>query len=329
MKVPVLNKYIKSKNTFVERKLPNPGRLFVKKGDKVNSFDQIGETTYIKEREEITYTGKVLRSVGDRVYSGDVIAVGKKYLIKKLEYKTTISGRIKEIDTKNKKVTIEGLSKRFTLISGVSGEVMETLNEQSVLIKTKAMLAKVVAGSGKEVAGQLLVLGDGSSNTVEENAVTNAVLGKIVVARLMGLSAIKKAQALGAIGFILGGVEYLDFKKLVQEEVSLLVVEGFGSFPINSYFFDYLKTIQDKFCILRTYENMFLVPEEENFGIDVQSPDFRYFEKEVKVGDLVQVFRRSHYTQVGKIVEIGDETLKVDLSGSILELHPDEVGLLS
>ncbi len=328
MQIPVLNKYLKSKSTYVERKLPNPGRLFVKKGDKVNSFDQIGEATYIKDYEEIIYNGKAIRSVGDRVYAGDTVALGKKFFIKKVEYKTTISGRIKDIDIKNKKIIIEGLSKRFLLISGVSGEVMETLDNQSVLIKTKALLVKVVSGSGKEVAGQIIVLGDSSGGIIEENDISNEVLGKIVIARLMSLPAIKKAQALGAIGFLVGGIEYLDFKKLVQEDVSVLVAEGFGAFPINNYFFEYLKSIQNKFCILRTYERMLLIPEEYNFGSDPSLPNFKYFEKEVQIGDIVQVFRRSYYTQVGKVVQISNEHLDVDLNGITLKLYPDEVGLL-
>ena len=217
MKIPVLKKYIGKEDVFIERRLPSIGNVYVKIGDEVNSFDTIGEASIVKEAEKIQYKGKLLIKRNQRVYPGDVISVSSK-LFKKEEIKSTISGRVSEIDKKTQTVYLEGLSNIYNLIAGVKGVVVDVCDSKSVLIKTPATIVKAVEGCGDEVAGELKFIDD---DVLSESEVTDDVRGKILVVNRIDSGSLSKAKVMGAIGFIIASCEYVDFIKYREEKTNL------------------------------------------------------------------------------------------------------------
>ncbi|PIR43459.1 hypothetical protein COV24_02550 [candidate division WWE3 bacterium CG10_big_fil_rev_8_21_14_0_10_32_10] len=328
MKIPILRKYVEQKESYIERRLPAKGKIFVKKGDKINSFDQIGEASFIRDKERLEYVGEPVKDVGDRVYPGDVIALEKKFLVKKLETVVNISGRIKDIDATKKVISIEGLSTRYNLISGVSGEVVDTLNDESVLIKSSSLVMKCAAGCGSEIGGELVYI-KGEGEVVVEKDISAKVAGKIILVNKIDRSASKKAKILGALGFIIGSCDYATYKKYIEEDLSVVILEGFGNIDIASDLLAYLSKLSSKFCILRTYESMFLLPGEINTGL-IKRDIIEEFETELQVGDLLQIFDTDYYGKSGKVIEIHEDKgiLVVSIDGKEVEIQADKVGLL-
>jgi hypothetical protein len=324
-KVPVLKKYYFDKSAFIERKLPRPGNLLVSTGSVVNSFDKLGEARIVKDTEKVDFSGICKVKKGERVYPGDVLAVAKKYLFSKKEYKTTLSGTVSEIDKTKGTIQIDGLSSNFTLISGVSGEVVDTLDETSILIKSPAVVVKAVAGVGEEVAGELVYIKTG---VLSSEDITERVKGKIVVANTANAGAISKAKALGILGFVLGSLEHVEYTKLDQEDFSILLLEGFGSMPISEPLLNYFKQIDSKFAAIRTYENMLIIPGEDILKI-IPKVRESYFESEITVGDYVQIFNKEHYGKTGKVIEVKTDTVIVVVDGNNIEAPAHMLGVLA
>ena len=328
MKIPVLKKYIGREEVFIERRLPSVGNIYVKIGDEVNSFDTIGEANIVKEAEKISYKGKLIIKRNQRVYPGDVISVNTKFF-KKEEIKSTISGRISEIDEKNHVVFLEGLSNIYNLIAGVKGVVVDVSDSKSVLIKTPATIIKAMEGCGEEVAGELKYINE---DVLSENEVTDDVRGKILIVNRIESNALSKAKVLGAIGFIIASCEYAAFVKYREEKINLLVLEGFGKMSFVKPLVDYLKKLDSIFCVLRSYENMLVLPRvsvNEILGTDLKYKE--HFVTDVKIGDMVQIFIKERYGEFGVVKEIKGDLLAVELSSiqSTIQIPSFSCGLIN
>lgn len=328
MRIPVINKYLFSSNVFVERRLPSQGNLYVKKGDRVHSYDQIGQASFVQESEKIEYSGVLKKEEGDRVYPGDVLALESKLYFNKKEYNSTVSGRVKEINKQEKYILIEGLSRAFNLIAGVSGEVVDTLDHKSVLIKTSAVTVSCVAGSGEEVAGELVYV-KGAKPVVTEKEIQATVAGKILLVNRIESGALKKAKTLGAVGFVIASCDYIDYKKYIEDGISVLIMEGFGSIPINAEIEKYFESFKSKFGILRTYDTMLLIPNDKPESI-VKGEGKDLFLSEAKVGDTVQVFDSKYFGQYFKIEELKEKEniVVIKHEKNVVEIPADKVGLV-
>lgn len=329
MKIKIIKKYVNIPEAFIERRLPTKGNISVKIGELVNSYDQIGEAIYSTDTEKITYTGDLHVKEGDRVYPSDLLASEKKFIVKKIEYRANISGRITKIDEKLSIIEIKSTPKNFTLISGVGGEVVDISNNTSVLIKSPASVARAIAGCGLEVGGEILVLKE--SDLIDDALISEKVAGKIIFANTITDSAVKKARAFGCIGFVLASCEYTQFKKWSSEGVSLIVTEGFGRLQFNTYLVQLLDQLTAKFAVLRTYDKDLVLP------VDKESGKFYFpankneeFETEAKVGDRVYVLSRELFGTVAKILEINENsnTVKLDIKDKSTELNCDLVALI-
>lgn len=325
MNVNLLKKIYFEPNGFIERKLPRPGTLVVKKGDTINSYDKLGDTKIIKDSQTVSYKGRVLVREGQRVYPGDSISEEKKFLVKKDYIKSTISGVVKEIDKEKKIVNIEGLSTTFTLYSGISGEVVDVLENTSVLIKSQSVVIKSVEGTGGEVAGELVYLKD---DKLTDEDITESVRGKIIVANSMDTGAVSKAKTMGAFGFVLASCEYVEYKKYIDEKISVLVIEGFGKMMFSIPLLNYFKKMDSKFGAIRTYEGMLIMPGE-NLEDFLSKPSKNYLEQQLQDGDIVQLFNKEHFGQSGVVKKVKEKTVLVEVDGNSVELSPNVLGIIA
>nr|MBP7859855.1 hypothetical protein [Patescibacteria group bacterium] len=330
MKGIVLNKVIYSDPIFVERMLPTEGKIFVKSGDIVNSYDKIGETLVAKDQEVIKFKGEVLVSVGDKVSKGDILAKERYKFFKFKEFLSPINGKVREIDEKNNQIFIESTMQSFSLISGVDGEVMNVSTSKSVLLKTKGLSLKGVSGFGDEVCGEVLFL---SSNLVGEKDVTENVRGKILVAKGFSPSAVSKAKTFNALGFVFASSQYFEVKKYIEEKTPLIVLEGFGDLPFNPIFKTLFQKFNSLFGILRTYENSLILTGRTLADFDVDFNLNSFFETEILVGDIVQLFNKENFGSIAKVTEIETDKLKVSLiDASVpleIEIDPQNIGIIA
>lgn len=329
MKLKIIKKYVNLPEAFIERRMPAKGKISVKVGETVNSYDQIGEANYSLESEKVTYTGEVAVKEGDRVYPSDLLACEKKYVVKKTEYRTNISGRVAKIDEKSSFIEIKSLPKKFDLISGVTGEVVDVSNNISVLIKSPASVARAVDGCGSEVGGEIIVLKE--SELIDDALISEKVAGKIIFANTITDSAIKKARTFGCTGFVIASCEYSQFKKWSSEDVSLLVTEGFGKLQFNTYLVQLLDQLTSKFALLRTHDKDLVLPvDKENGKFYFPANKKEEFEAEASAGDRVYILSRSLFGTVAKIVQVNEKegTLKLNIRGNTTEIPSDIVALI-
>ena len=318
MKVPIFKKYFEKESVFIERRLPSKGEIYVKIGDAVNSFDTIGIASVVKDRENLKVSGKIMVKLNQRVYPGDVISIEKK-LFTKNKVTSSISGRVCCLDEKRGVVEIEGSSSSYKLIAGVKGEVVDILKNESVLIKTPAVVLKSVAGSGEEVAGELKYF---KGEVVGEELIDESVIGKILVANKIEVGALYKAKTFGASGFVIASCEYSDFLKFIKDKINVLVLEGFGNINFIEPFKKYLESRDSIFAILRTYENFLVIPRESLQKVLGGSATFtNHFLQEIKVGDTVMVFTKQNYGEMAKVTKINSNSLSVLLIKNNVEVE--------
>lgn len=331
MKIQVLNRFHYRDKTLIERALPDSGQIYVKVGQEINSFDEVGECIPPKEEKIIDYTGKLLIELGETLEQGTKISSYRKNFLKTDYIISDVRGKVLSINLQERKLLVAAESnlKVYKLIAGVRGKILDIQPNQSVLIEAPALTMKGLMGVGSEVFGELVYI-EGENSICTDKDIDTNITRKIVVAHKITSGAVSKASALGASGFVVSSCSYDDFRQYSKLNISFLVFNAFGNVNFNAKSTDYFKSLKSKYCILRSYDYSLIVPGQSDLkNFPVAKDMWTGFEADVTVGDLVQVFSSDSYARICKVKKITDDKVVVELDNSVeLSLSPEKVGLV-
>lgn len=197
------------------------------------------------------------------------------------------------------------------LTAGVTGEVVKVLPQKAVLIKSAGVRVRGVFGQGEDGEGEIAILTK-EDESLNVPLIDERVGGKILVCgSLTSLEAAKKAEALLANGVVCGSA---DRHLLPKINLPVLLIEGFGKIPLNSYVYQLLKKVESRHVFLSPDHKELLVAQlfgdkkepQEVFGPLPDGTDTVFVKAEV--GQAVQVFTGNHFGQTGKIKVIHKKT---------------------
>ena len=224
-----------------ERLLPAPGRILVRKGQKVTATDPIGE--YLPRQDfYLVDVARVLGIPAERVNSfiqceagakiaqNDIIA-GPTGFTRKL-IRSPKSGKV--ILAGGGQVLIELDEQALVVPAGFSGEVVDLISDRGVVMETTGALIQGVWGNGLVDFGPLVNLAASPDDELTLEKLDMSQRGAVILAGYCRDSQVlERASQLPIRGLILGGLDTALKDVLFSLAFPVIILEGFGKFAIN------------------------------------------------------------------------------------------------
>lgn len=233
-----------------ERVLPFPGRILVRRGQKVSATDVVAEASHHSEHlliDVVRALGVPLKQVdkyikieeGTPLEKGDLLA-GPVGFLKRRIYSPCL-GQVILVD--NGQILIEVTGKPFHLRAGVPGEVVDFITDKGVTIESTGALIQGVWGNGKIEYGLMSVQAKKPDHVLTVGELDESLRGSILFAGYCDdIGVLRVAEELPLRGLILGSLSTNLLAKAQKLAIPLLVTEGFGRKPLNSVAFKLLST---------------------------------------------------------------------------------------
>lgn len=233
-----------------ERMLPTPGKVLVRKGQRVNPADVLAEAVIAPQHllldigrglgvrpEEADPYIKV--PVGVHIDEGDVVAergtVARRIVRSPKPGKVVVSG--------SGQVLLQVGSNPFELKSGLSGIVVELYPDRGVLIETTGALIQGMWGNGGMDYGLLIVKAKNPKDELRADRLDVSLRGSVVLGGYCGdAEVIRQLDEIPLRGLILGSMSPALIPQALKVKCPVLILDGFGRLPMNHAAFKLLST---------------------------------------------------------------------------------------
>lgn len=224
-----------------ERILPAPGKILVRKGQLVNASDVIGESSG-KPVFSLIQVARILKIpanqvekylqcwIGTELVPGDVIA-GPVGITRRM-IRATHRGNV--VYSSNGQVIIALENPSLQVKAGMAGEVTGFIADYGVVIETTGALVQGVWGNDQVAQSKLHVLANSPEHELVGGELKDELSGKILLAgHCEQAQALERAAQLPIHGLILASLSVSLAVRAAQLPFPLLLLEGFGKFPMN------------------------------------------------------------------------------------------------
>jgi len=271
---------------YLERSLPNKGKLLVNEGEDVFSYTKVGYSKNAAHELIIPKNLKFNPKLKNKKFikSGDLLAFKETtYLF------APFDGYIEE---KNGGRFLVKHQEDFWLLSGVSGFVVKVIPSKSCLIKSSGYKIKFFETSTKQVEGELKVLPN-PSELLEidfmQRYIKNGIGQIVYTGDYLRKSLLEKAIEIGCEGVICGSCDRETLLFAKENNFFVGILSGFGRIPVREKIWKFLKTFKSKYVIVREGSNNLFISElnsdyknESSFtnlkvGLPVIVLDYPYF----------------------------------------------------
>ena len=246
---------------IARRSLPKPGDILVKPGETVNVSQIVGNCDMPGDKAFFNLAmimGVSSRSIprymqvqiGQEVEVGSVIAQKKNWRGKRF-FRAPIAGSVESYNVKTGELIMRRPPICYMLEAGFDGEVLEVHDQQMVDIRTTAHVLLGCFGLIKPSQGKIQVLSEDS--VIEEKHIDGGCCDRIVVSKgAINFAIIRRAMSMGVKGLVAGSISAREFHKYVsagglspdsENQLSVIITEGFGDYQMRDEFWDYLVTL--------------------------------------------------------------------------------------
>jgi len=327
MYVPDVKKLKYSSDVLMERTLPTKGNINAKIGESVEPFTKLGMSK--------ASFGKL--TVGPHLHIAKKKAEGSFF------YKDEEIGRVKSSVVKapfNGYLKREGANfvyeqeeRDYWLLSGVWGDVVNIVDERSILVKTQTVDINLAVCTRVSYAGELIVFPNPTEilemQYLEKFA--KNVAGKVIyIGPFAGMNILQKASELGVGGILAGGVDRKGFTFASETNIFLGIFSGFGQMPTPNFVYAVLKEISNRYVFLEGERNMLRIPVPGDFHEGKDVKEARNIFVELKEEMRVQVFEQPYFGWIGRVKSIQDNNIYVilDESGETVQVkYPNVISL--
>lgn len=233
-----------------QRVLPVPGRVLVRKGQEVAAADTVAQANLAPQHLVLDVARglglpadkaekQVQRKAGERVSEDDVIAgpVG----IAKRVVRAPRPGRIIVIGSGQ--VLLEVDSPPFELRAGIPGEVVSLIPDRGVVIENTGALIQGVWGNDRIDFGLMHVLASQPDEALTAEQLDVSFRGSVILGGYCNQPDVFDSGAdLPLRGLILSSMASSLVPQASSMPYPIIVLEGFGSLPMNAAAFNLLST---------------------------------------------------------------------------------------
>lgn len=250
---------------LARRILPIAGNVLVRPGDKVSMQDVVASTHLPGDVFPINLANLLslqpgdvpkcmLKRVGDKVDPGDVLArTPGIFGMFKTECAAKSPGVIESISNVTGQVIVRGAPIPVEVRAFVTGEVVEVIESQGVVIETEATFIQGIFGIGGETYGRVRMCCKNPRDPLTADKIPSDAAGCLLVGGArMTQDAIHKAIELKASAIISGGIDDQDLKSLLGYDlgvavtgtekigITVIITEGFGEIAMADRTFELL-----------------------------------------------------------------------------------------
>ncbi|MEA3392560.1 MAG: hypothetical protein U9Q91_06235, partial [Candidatus Marinimicrobia bacterium] len=251
------------------RRLPLKGKVIVEMGAKVKAEDVVATTNLpgnvvpvnlanMLNIEAVEIPELLIKKPGDKVEKNDIVAETPGIFgLFKTKAIAPASGTLEAVSSVTGQAIIREAPIPVSVQAYINGKVTGIIENEGVEVSTVASFIQGIFGIGGERRGEIMVITKDTGMPIAEDMISEDCKGKILVGgSFLSYKAFMKAQRLGAIGIVVGGVNYSDIKKIVgydigvaitgQEEIetTLIVTEGFGDVHMADQTFKLLSSLE-------------------------------------------------------------------------------------
>ncbi len=298
-----------------ERRLPVPGKVVARKGQKVSATDTIAEAALSPSHLQLDIARGLGVRVDDadqhiqckpgmQVAEGDILA-GPVGLTRRV-VRSPRSGRIVLVGSGQVLLEIQG--KLFELKAALSGTVASLIPERGAIVETTGALIQGVWGNGNIDSGLMNVLAKEESHTLTADQLDVSYRGSVILAGHVATEdVIKGVTELPLRGLILSSMAPELLTVALKSQIPILLLEGFGFLPMNPVAFKLLSTNSQRDVVVNAeawdiYAGTrpeVIIPLPSSGEVPLPK-DTDYFSS----GQKVRVIRAPHFGEIGILQEI-------------------------
>ena len=176
-----------------ERRLPLPGEVLVKVGDRVKATQVVARTELPGNVESVNVANRLgvppedvpqcmLKKEGDSIQKGEVIAQSKSFFgLFKSSCQATVTGTVETVSSVTGQVLLREPPLPVEVRAYVDGIVTEVLPREGVMVETPATFIQGIFGIGGEIQGELVMVAESPGDILDADRLTEAVRGKVAV----------------------------------------------------------------------------------------------------------------------------------------------------
>jgi hypothetical protein len=303
----------------VERLLPMRGEVLVAAGDWVEPSDVVARCQ-VRGPVQVVDVGTalgiphdraaklVLKSVGDKVQSGDVLAESKGMLGGSRRSCTApVDGQVTAL--RKGWVLIDSSPSTFELRAQMKGQVTGVIPDLGVIITAVGTLIQGAWGSGGEAEGVLRIAVDRPHKPLLARYLDASCNGTLLVAgRILDRHAVEQAAEAKVRGIIVGSVAAKLVPLLQSVPYPTLITEGFGDLPMSQEVFAVLRNSAGREAMLRTGTETSLSAKRPEvlipLKVEGELPPEVSGPPSFHVGMLVRGLRAPHFGTTGTVVSL-------------------------
>jgi hypothetical protein len=254
-----------------ERRLPLPGEVVVKVGDKVSAETVVAKTELPGNVQPINVAGLLsippqeinsvmIKKVNDPVKKGEPIAESKSFFgLFKNTVTSPVDGYIESISNITGQVILREPPIPITVNAYIDGTVVEVIPNEGVVVETTASFIQGIFGIGGETIGEILVVAKSPDEELTKEKITPEMKGKILIGGSYVTSeALKEAVKCGVKGVVVGAIDDKNLKDFLgydigvaitgneQKGITLMITEGFGKLPMAKRTFELFLELNGK-----------------------------------------------------------------------------------
>lgn len=317
------------------RRLPLPGEVLVKSGDMVSPETQIAYAEVPGYAVPVNIANKLaveahqveqamVKQVGDTVKKGEALATIKTFFgLGHQSVKSPIDGTIESLSTRTGVMVLRSHPSPFWTYAHIHGRVAELIPQEGAIIETTAAFVQGIMGVGGERHGELHVAVSSPAEVLDTDMIKAEMAGKIIVGgSLVTVGALQKAQRLGVVGLITGGVNDMELAEFLgydmglaitgQENISLsiIITEGIGQIDMAEKTFALLSKLHGKVASINgtTHIRSGVIRPEIIIPTDSDTSSGDNAGSALEVGARVRIVRNPHFGKLGHIIALPDDT---------------------
>ena len=340
-----------------DRNLPLPGDVIVKKGDTVKSGDIVAMTNLPGKVHAVNVINRLailptdlrknmLKKEGDSVVKDEPIAETSPFIkMFKSICLSPITGIIESISDITGQVLLREPPKPVQITAYVDGKVVETIENEGVVIETNATFIQGIFGIGGETTGELQIVVNSPDDIVKPEDIKEVHRGKIIAGgSIIYSDAIKKALDTGVKGIVVGGIRDKEINELLGYDlgvaitgsedinITIIITEGFGQIGMAQRTFDMLKLREGAVASINGATQIragvvrpeIIIPynDEDTSGKSDESGSADGKSAGISIGDQIRIIRNPNFGMLGTVKSLPSElqTIETEAMARVLEV---------
>ena len=321
------------------RRLPLPGEVRVKLGDRVSARDVVaatalpGSVTTVNVAREINCQPQdlarfMVKQEGEAVQRGEIIAETKAlWGILHSVATAPVQGTIETVSSVTGQVLVRGKAVPVEELAYMDGVVVEVMGAEGVVIECNCALVQGIFGFGGEAFGELKMIAQGSQDVLDAGNIDDSCAEKVLGGgSLVTLAALHRAVEVKAAGIIVGGLNDVDIDSFLgyrvgvaitgqeRKGITVILTEGFGQIAMAQRTFELLRSHEGQMASINgaTQIRAGVIRPEVIIAQPEGAPAETHEIEELQICSPVRLIRYPHFGRLATVTALPEELQKIE-----------------